>query len=417
MVQIKNGASTFELWQAAIRSSLGFISSYLAPDKYDMNDFYLSDRPLHLEENFSKFIRSRIELSRSVILSSELSKINYSELSAFRHEVYYGRRRVEGAIILPRLIRERAAGRLDTIPVLRTVKNSDTPEALFISELIQSSTRVCRWWKKNGGSEGRLAGSTLKFFNALENQAPWDELRTKPRPSLPELVGIVRSRLAAGWSKKGGIIDRLLKIVDAEGDAVSEAAGDIAFFISNDPRYQDRMFELICLGWLVSAARNVFPSFKVHEENFLSARGPIATFCKGERCWSLSYQRHYASETHYHWRGSRQRLRAIPDYVAESILGGNGMTVILDAKNRPQSSRSEIIYKMLGYKENLRLKPFAALALAPTYEKAAFHRVDDDDGNSVGLVYLPLDRGELVLRRILRSVLDTSDRNKNMSRP
>ncbi|TBE26560.1 hypothetical protein ELH05_01095 [Rhizobium ruizarguesonis] len=370
-----------------------------------MNDFYLSDRPLHLAENFAQYIRSRIELSRSIILSGELKKINYSELTAFRHEVYYGRRRVEGAIILPRLIRERAAGRLDTVPVLRTIKNADTPEALFISELIQSSIRVCRWWKRTGGSEGGLASSTLKFFNALENQAPWNELRTRPRPSLAELVGIVRSRLAAGWSKRGGIIDRLLKIVEAESDAVSDAAGDIAFFISNDPRYQDRMFELICLGWLVSAARSEFPSFEVHEANFLSTRGPVAAFSRGGRCWTISYQRYYTGETHYSWRGSRHRLWAIPDYVAESTFDGQRVTVILDAKNRPQSSRSEIVYKMLGYKENLRIEPFVALALAPTYEAAAFHRVADGEGNSVSLVYLPLDRGELIVRRMLRSAL------------
>lgn len=401
----ESGGEKVELWRAAIRSSLGFISAYIAPDNYDMNDFYLSDRPLHVEDNFAQYIRSRIELSRSVMLSAELKNISYSELMAFRHEVYYGRRRVEGAIILPRLIRERAAGRLDVIPVLRTIKNADTPEALFISELIQSSIRVCRWWKRNGGSEGRLASTSLRFFTALESQPPWNELRTRPRPSLFELVGIVRSRLAAGWSKRGGIVDRLLKIIDAESEAVSDASGDIAFFISNDPRYQDRMFELICLGWLVSAIGKEFPSFKIHEGNFLSSKGPIAEFATGSRCWTISYQRYYTAETHYAWRGSRLRLKAIPDYVAESTSGGISTTIILDAKNRPQSSRSEIIYKMLGYKENLRIEPFIALALAPTYEGPAFHRVVDVKGNTVSLVYLPLDRGEFIVRRMLHSIV------------
>lgn len=393
------------LWRTAIRSSLGLISRYIAPDNYDMTDFYLSDRPLNIEDNFSQYIRSRIELSRSVRLSRELKNVNNSELMAFRHEVYYGRRRVEGSIILPRLIRERAAGRLDTIPVLRTTKNADTPEALFISELIQSSIRVCRWWKRKGGSEGRLANDCLRFFTAFENQSPWNELRGCSRPSLTELVGIVRSRLTAGWSKKGGTIERLLNIFDAESEAVSDASGDIAFFISNDARYQDKMFELICLGWLISAAQKEFPSFKVHEANFLSSGGAIAEFVTESRKWRIRYQRYYTDETHYYWRGSRAKLKAIPDYVAETTSGGVWTTIILDAKNRPQSSRSEIIYKMLGYKENLRLEPFVALALAPSYNKAAFHRVVDGDANSISLVYLPLDRGDLIIRRILHSVM------------
>ncbi|MDX1132201.1 hypothetical protein GOL33_17170 [Sinorhizobium medicae] len=370
-----------------------------------MNDFYLSDRSLNIEDNFVHHIRSRIELSRSARLAEILQRVTYSELTAFRHEIHYGRRKVEGAIIVPRLIRERAAGRTDSIPVLRTVKNADTPEALFISEIIQSSVRVCRTWIRRGGSEGRLAGKHLKFFSALENQPPWNELRNKPRPALTELVGIVRSRLASGWSKKGGIIDRLLETIDNEGQAVSDAAGDIAFFISNDPRYQDKMFELICLGWLVAASRTEATSFMLNEENFLSTKGPIAEISTSAGTWKFHYQRFYTSETIYSWRGSGRPLRAIPDYVAETEQNGTFKTIILDAKNRPQSSKTEIIYKMLGYKENLGLNRFTALAIAPSYDESSFHRVQDRRGNAVNVIYLQLGKGDVILRRILRSVL------------
>lgn len=183
--------------------------------------------------------------------------------------------------------------------------------------------------------------------------------------------------------------------------AVTEAAGPISFLVSQDVRFEDRLFELICLGWLIGALKNWDPTGTIHPRN-LRASGAIFTGGKQDFRVRLFYQAgHISQAARYHRRKSKKPLRAIPDFVLEITWPGRSISLLLDAKNRVLSSNSEIIYKMLGYRENLGLSPYFGLGIAPAPDQRRYFDGVRYSKRLAAVIRLPLDGGAQFIKRAL----------------
>lgn len=277
----------------------------------------------------------------------------------------------------------------------------ETPEALLVSESIRVSRRVASVWEGRGGAEGALASKVGTQLSFVASQQPWSSLSLRPRPALRVLASTVKSRAVAGWTAPGGPIDKLSDLMLDASEAVSEAAGLISFLVSQDRRFEDRLYELICLGWLLGALRQWAPDGAVYPRN-LRKNGPLFTGSSAGTRISLHYQAsHVGQSARYRWRGSGKQLRAIPDFAIEIENASGSHTVLLDAKNRAVSTNSEIIYKLLGYRENLGLEPYLAVGIAPAGGKRhALDGVEHYDRHAA-VLRLPLAKGAAFLRRAL----------------
>jgi hypothetical protein len=132
----------------------------------------------------------------------------------------------------------------------------------------------------------------------------------------------------------------------------------------------------------------------------LRRSGPIFTGEKNGLRISLHYQAGYVGKSaRYHWRKSGKQLRAIPDFTLELETSEGSLTVLLDAKNRVLNSNSEIVYKLLGYRENLGLSPYFALGIAPAHSgNRSLDGVQHADRRAA-ILRLPFATGANVLKR------------------
>lgn len=398
MALIEEADTELRLWQIAIGAALGPLSAYLTPENYGLSSVGLRARDGD-EEEFRAEIGKRLDLSRAAKVVELVSEIGNDPPHSYRHSVHYCDNRIDGALLIPRLITERAAGRLERIPVLRASRFVETPEALLVSESIRLSQRVVAAWSGRAGAEGVLAAVLSDRLAAIEAQQPWSTLRLRPRPVLRALASTVKSRTVAGWNPPGSAVDRLSDLMLDSSEAVTEAAGPIAFLVSRDRRFEDRLFELVCLGWLLGALRAWDPGGKVYPES-LRASGPIFSGEKNGIRTSLHYQAGYVGKSaRYCWRRSGKQLRAIPDFSLELETAGAKLTLLLDAKNRVLTSNSEIVYKLLGYQENLGLTPYFALGIAPAHSgRRSFDGVRHTN-REAAVLRLPLATGSEVMKR------------------
>ncbi|WP_411340278.1 hypothetical protein V6U71_21320 [Sphingopyxis sp. J-6] len=394
------------LWRTAIKDALGPLSAFLTPENFGLSSVGLEAKH-DVGDAFRTEIERRIDLARAAAVIEIVDEIGDDLPHTYRHDVKYCDDKIDGVLLIPRLIRERSAGR-SRIPVLRASRFSETPEALLISESLRVSVRVASTWRDRGGAEGILSDGMLRRLAVIEARQPWSSLRARSRPALRSLASAVSSRAVAGWHPPGGPLDRLARLVLDGANSVSDAAGLIAFLVSQDRRFEDRMFELVSLGWLLGALSSWDPSGRIFPHNLRSS-GPIFIGSRGGLKASLHYQAGYLSASaRYSWRRSGRNLRAIPDFSLELQEGDHTTVVILDAKNRSESSNSEIAYKMLGYRENLGSRRFLAVAIAPTFgTKRSLDGVHFGERSSL-IMRLPLETGRAELRRFaLRSLEKT----------
>lgn len=393
-----SSSSRLSLWEAAIDSGLGLLSAYITPEQYGLASVSLAARAQTDEDIFLTEIQSRIELAKARLLSRLIQEAESTLKPAFQHSVHYAEMRLEGALLVPRLLHERANNRFRTIPVLQTRRTIETPEALLISESIRLSIRVCNYWRRKGGAEGKLANNLARDLMQIEARPPWSELKARPRPVIRNLAGIVKSRVVAGWSGKGSTIDRIADLLLSDAKAVEAAAGMISFMVSDDERYEDRLFELICLGWILGALQRTLDSYQVHERHFRTGKPLLTGTVAGVEVKVYYQAQHLPGHYSYRWKRTGKVLRSIPDFVIETTEKGKTKTLLVDAKNRARSSLSEIIYKMLGYKENLQIEPYWGLGIAPTFSSFGVESVARG-ANKVAVAFVPLKTGQLVVQR------------------
>ena len=63
------------------------------------------------------------------------------------------------------------------------------PRSLLVSEAFRLCIATVEFWKLRGGAEGAICSATLEQLAGYENNF-LEQLRTKARPSLAELVGL-----------------------------------------------------------------------------------------------------------------------------------------------------------------------------------------------------------------------------------
>lgn len=355
------------LWRAALTSSLGPLSAYLSPQQYGLSRIGLAASSDN-RDDFQVMIQGRIDLGRASIVAELIEGLGSEIPQSYRHAVHYSVDRIDGVLMVPRLVRERAAGRSERIPVLRVARFSETPEALFVSELLRLSAKIATTWGRSSGAEGVYARDVEGRLRILESQQPWAALRAAPRASLRALASSVKSRAVAGWTARGATFETLADLVLGDAHSVSADPGPIAFMLSEDERYADRIFELICIGWLLTGLKKLDPKGRVDPHALKGSSKPLFSGSWNGVGIRLHYQAGYFSQfARYRWLGSGAGLRAIPDYSLELEGPGWRRSVLLDAKNRVLSSPSEVIYKLLGYQENLGILPYLAIGIAPSY--------------------------------------------------
>ena len=403
------------IWREAILSALGPLSAYLTPQNFAVSTVTLSGS-CSTDDDFWEQISRRMDLGRAARITEIVEGLGNELPHSYRHSVHYSEDRIDGVLIVPRLIRERAAGRSNRIPVLRAARFVETPEALLTSELLRLSLRIARAWADLPSAEGVFAGHLMTRLRALEAQQPWASLRARPRGAVRTLASSVKSRAIAGWTPVNGDFDRLADLVLGTAKGVYADPGPIAFLVSEDERYADRVFELLCVGWLISGLRALDSAGRVNPAGLRDSKVPIFSGSRKNVQVRLFYQAGYFSKrARYIWQRSHRQLRAIPDYALEFRGPSWERSVLLDAKNRVGNSDSEIIYKLLGYRENLAISPYLAIGLAPEYgRRLSFNGVDHAD-RKASIVRMPLLKGRYIFERWLPKLVDVYISNVNRS--
>jgi hypothetical protein len=245
-----------------------------------------------------------------------------------------------------------------------------------------------------------------------ESTFPWSELRTKARPSLLELVAIVEGRIRAGQVEPGTFYEEAVSLFSDRPDNLStfeKAATPISLLLTQAPEFEDRVFELLCLGWLISTLRGHCPDIVINPIALRGSRkGPIAEGTVGNKRISLFYQQSADLLPVPRWvdRQTSVPLRALPDLVVKIEEEGIGARlIILDAKNRTLASESDVAYKLMGYKENLGISNFQAVGIYPNFSGRMRLRRLEKDTEQIMLVHVPLSKGRGTLRRIAKRFL------------
>jgi hypothetical protein len=405
-------SGTRRLWETALRDAAGVFSAYIAAPEYGLSSLVVEASDADPNSLFLHEIRKRLDLGRAVAFAQKLPGVAVS--SSYRHRIYYRQDRIDGQIHVPRLLVARAINADAPIPVVRATRQPITPENLFVSEAINRSFTVCRRW--SGSSEGidtgtaeeRLAKSVSGSLRKFESRKPWSDLRFRPRPSFRALCDAVRGRLKAGIIPTEPLSEILALFATDPGSpsAFEYSASILALPLTEDPQFEDRLFELLCLAWILDSASANLSQVKVWPTHLKGADGkPVmeGRTSSGKR-FRVYYQTGVAlPEPRWSYEPSGRKLTGIIDILIEVGEGGNRRLILVDAKNRRQSE-GEVFYKMLGYQQNFQLPIYNAIAIFPAEAEGIRTKVLYEGDHRVWMARLPLDSG----RQVVRTALDAA---------
>jgi hypothetical protein len=394
------------LWEAAIREAAGPLSAYITPEDYGLSTVQLSAYSSE-SKLFEQEIRARIDFGRATMCLKLLEEFDAHSNRSYKHDIVISKDRIKGNVYVPRLVMLRANGEKRLVPTLQATQHLVTPENLLASELFQLSLKIFRFWGARGGAEARLAKTQMVSLQRLEARTPWSDLRAKPRPPLRELAGLVKSRTRAGWHSPHSAPHRMAELAISEGGSsfVHDASGPLSFLGVQDERFADRLFELLCLGWCTQSLQQSLDQFKVNADGIRNSHVPLMTGVFQGAKIEVFYQMRFSSTNHWVWSHSGKQLQGIPDLVIRSSKDEKIRHLLVDAKNRVSSAEGEVAYKLLGYKENLRLSPYLAVALFPEFGNVASVKGLSADDSRVVLARIPLESGPNGLADIARSIL------------
>ncbi|MGE5570354.1 MAG: hypothetical protein ACM3S5_15060, partial [Rhodospirillales bacterium] len=314
----------------------------------------------------------------------------------------------------PRLLIARAINPDAPIPVIRATRQPITPENLFVSEALNRSFAVCRHWQNPKmqeavGAEHKLAQSVTLMLRRFQSRKPWSDLRFRPRPSFRALCDIVRDRLKAGIVPTQPL-SRLVALFATDPGTVSAFECSVSLLtlpLTEHPQFEDRLFELLCLAWILDSVRSRLSDVKVWPTNLKGADGkPVleGRTISGHR-FRVYYQTGVALPSpQWTYAPSGQNLRGVIDILIEIGEGESRRLVLVDAKNRRQSE-GEVFYKMLGYQQNFQIPIYNAVAIFPADGERIRIKALHKDDHRVWMIRLPLSSGRQVVRAIAESVL------------
>ena len=413
MEKISDATYHRTLWETALRDAAGPLAAYLTPNTYGLEGVGVTAVTSDPEDLFLEEIKARLDLGRANECANLLEDIQRETTSAYRHEISYSQGAIRGKIHLPRLVAELARGGGRGIPVLRAERHLATPENLLVSEVLRLSMRVAKPWRSRSGSESRFELGLIKRLQSVESAHPWVELRALPRPLLKELVALVLGRITTGVIPSTGAVAELARLFAADyGDAKAFEYGaeSLSMLVTQDPRFENKLFELICVGWLISAIRSFADAPPTINRNGLKAAGraPLLRATYRSQEIEMYFQNAGGVLNRGCWLNSKsgRPLGALPDVVLRVTKEGNSRLVILDAKNRSGTSRSEVAYKMLGYKENLQLDPYYSIGVYPAYEGDYTEDRFNKGSEFLILARVPLHGTEAAIQHLTQILLD-----------
>ena len=415
MVRSSKPQQTLDLWAAALRDAAGPLSAYIAPSTYSLENVPLRAISVGKDESFESEIESRLDLGRADAFLRLLQESEVSVATTYHHALGWSQGAIKGKVHVPRYALGKARNDRRGLPVIFASRQATTPETLLVSEAFRMTIATAQSWKIKGGAEGLYSARLLEGLQGYESAFPWNELRTKARPSLAELVGIVEGRIQAGQVEFGSFYQKVTSLFSRRPDspdAFEKASTPISMLVSKSPEFEDRIFELLCLAWLISALRSYCSQVAV-KPSALSGpkRDPVATgFFQGSEL-TLNFQQSAGVLPDSTWVNSKthSHFRAIPDLTIKVTNNTGDSILLVDAKNRGLSSESEVTYKLLVYKENLGINPFLGVALFPSYSGnlrlRGFYKTATED--RIYLVHVPIMRGREAVRRLFRQFLMT----------
>ena len=178
---------------------------------------------------------------------------------------------------------------------------------------------------------------------------------------------------------------------------------------TQSPEFEDRVFELLCLSWMISALQSYCTDMVVNPIALRGPKkGPIATGRFGGKTIALFYQQSTGLLPVPSWvdRRTQKPFRAIPDVVLKISDGVTDRFMILDAKNRALASESEVAYKLMGYRDNLGIVPFRAVGIYPSFSsRLRLRRFEKVSGDQILLFHVPLSNGRQTVQRVARQFL------------
>ena len=194
-------------------------------------------------------------------------------------------------------------------------------------------------------------------------------------------------------------------------EAFATAGADFALLVTQEPEFEDKLFEILCLGWAVQALGHICSEAAV-DLTALKGRHDRAVF-KGRYSsgWSIEvfFQRSADALPKGRWteRDNGRSLRGIPDLLLHLQNGADQKVrlIIVDAKNRSIASESEVAYKLLGYKENFGLEEYLAIGLYPRFDRRHRIRVLSKGDEHITLLHVPLQSGLRTVRAALRGMM------------
>jgi len=408
---IEAGRYSAAIWSAAIREAAQVFSAYLTPLGYSLGSHAVRGVQ-DGETDLSTEVAARLDLGRANRVGELLRRLDAELTVVYRHELVYSQGFVRGKPHIPRYLQMLARGDRRGVPVIIAQRQPTTPENLFVSETVRLSRLVCNAWMSRDSAERRLAIDLADRLARFESSSPWSALRAHPRPALTDLSAIVGGRLISGAVNETGAVAELHRLFSPrEPENViefEEATEALTFLACNDSRFEDKVFELIVLAWLFQALQSRATAFQIDLRRLKGAGGePVATATLGDASVEVFFQAAASVLPPGAWRyrHSGAALRAIPDIVIRiRTQGAQDRIVIVDAKNRTSASESEVIYKLLGYRENIRLTPYSAVGVYPSLEPHPRVLRLSDGTSRVTLVHVPLRGGRQVATRLVRAL-------------
>jgi hypothetical protein len=271
-------------------------------------------------------------------------------------------------------------------PVLVTRTVPETPENVLAMQAMGLLARAAsRSPFPNQSAEGTLARAQYVWLRSRMRRYPWSDVRRRDHPS-PQLLSAIDWRVRR---RQTGNESAYTELLDWWGDfsldarlmgraGIDRVTQGILAFPPGD-FFWDRVFEVFVLTETSRSLRagdcTLLRRRPLHERH----RGPVETWRDAEgRQIDIWFQRAAPAGSSSWTYEQGGPLRGIPDVVIESP---GRPTVLIDAKYRAsRQSRSDEIYKMLGYAENFRsLRPFTGILVFPGAD-SSLNLAGPDDG-------------------------------------
>lgn len=405
MERTSDTAKVGKLWEAAILSAAGPLSAIITPETYGLSVLRVRSGSSAAKEPFETEIAARIALGCAVHCLQLLLVFEREITSSYRHEINVSSSVIDGKIVVARLVALRANGDWTRIPTVKARRQLVTPENLLASEMILTSIKIMNYWRGRGGAEAVLAARMLLEYQKMQSRRPWADLSLQPRATLSVLAGLVQSRTKSGWNLPKATINQIAELALGKSPhaALVQAAGPLGFLASQDERFADKLFELLCLGWFYLLAKASLEDVRVDTGAMRTGTRPLISARLDNIDFDIYYQRRFGPSTLWTWEESGKKLEAIPDVILSISTLTSSRIVLIDAKNRSAASESEVAYKLLGYKDNLNFKPYFAIAVFPEFEhsKVSYRGLRKEE-DQVLLVRIPLLITEARLRAFAR---------------